>query len=165
MTTTTAARRPGGRGEDGFLLVELLAAMSVAGILLAIGLWGFTGQQRAAEHQGSRQELVSRLRNVAERAVSEGRTYCVALDGGGRAYSVFADTCASGPAVQGPLRTRDERVTITATVTGPPACPPGATCLAFLPRGTATPAQLTVRSTARTPTYTVVVEGLTGRVE
>lgn len=165
--TTHAAPPRRGPSDGGFLLLELVAVMAVAGTLLGIGLWGFASHQRGAELQGTHQELVSRLRGVADRAVTEGRTHCVALEGSGRAYSVWRGTCGTGTLLQGPLRTRDDRVSVTAVTAGAtpaPACSAAATCVYFSPRGTATPAELTVRSTARPVTYTVRVEGLTGRV-
>lgn len=169
MSTELLGATPDGRTprDGGFMLLELIVVMSIAGILVSIGIWGFTSHQRTAEHQGTQRQLVSQLRSVAELAVSEGRTYCVAVEGTGRSYSVFRSSCSTGSAVRGPLRTGGAAVTIAATVTSlapVPACAPGATCLYFYPRGTASPAQLTVRSAVRTPVYTVRVEGLTGRV-
>ncbi|HET8616462.1 MAG TPA: GspH/FimT family pseudopilin [Actinomycetales bacterium] len=164
------------RGDDsGFTLVELMVTMTVASIMLAIGIFGFANWQRAAQQKGSARELVSTLRNASERAISEGRTYCVDINAAGTAMETWRYTCgvnpASPPAPASQLlqktSTQSTKVTLTATVTNPspaPTCPTSYRCVYFYPRGTATPATVVVASSVRTKTYTVTVEGLTARV-
>lgn len=155
------------RRDSGFTMIELIVVMSIASTLMALAVFGFTNYQRASEHKGTQEQLTSQLRNLSQRAISEGRTYCVALASDSMSYDIWRSSCGSGTRVQGPLRTRDSRVTLSATVTvasPAPACPAGAKCIYFYPRGTATPAQLVVSSSARDTTYTIRVEGLTARV-
>lgn len=141
--------------------------MVIASTLVAIGALGISNWQRTAEQQGSAQQVVSQLRKAAERAVSEGRTYCVDFNGT-RSYTLWRYSCSSsGTAVEGTRTTQSRRVSLTSAVTLPspaPACPVGDQCAYFYPRGTATPATVQVASSARSKVYTVHVEGLTARV-
>lgn len=167
MTTSAGRHARDTRVAAGFSMIELLVVMSIASTLAAVGIFGFTSYQRTAEHKGTQQQLTSQFRNVAERSVSEGRIYCVSVASGGAAYSIWRTGCGTGTLDRGPVRTQDSRVTIAATVTVPtpaPSCPAGERCVYFYPRGTATPAQLVVSSSARSTTYTIRVEGLTARV-
>lgn len=160
-------RRPRG-GESGFTLMELAVTMSIVGILAAIGMFGFWTWRDTSQHQGSAQELVSQLRNTSERAISEGRTYCVAVDAGGQSYTVWQKSCGgTGTQVAGPYSTQSSKVSFATTLTLPtpaPDCPASSSCFYFYPRGTAIPATVVVSSTSRSKTYTVHVEGLTARV-
>lgn len=157
----------GSRHSDGgFTLIELVVVMSMAGMLLALGIFGFTSWRQTAQQQGSASELTSTLRSASVRAVSEGRAYCVNISGG-TTYTLWRYTCGTGTQVAGPFRVQSAAVSFTAAITTPspsPACPTASSCLYFYPRGTAIPATVTVSSTARSKIYTVNVEGLTARV-
>lgn len=158
------------RPEDaGFTLIELVVVMAIAGVLSSIGIFGFSSWQRTAQQQGSAKELVSQLRNASERAISQGRTYCVDIDPTGRSYTLWQYACdtVAGTQVAGPHATQSPDVTLAATLTLPspaPACPASNSCLYFYPRGTAIPATVSVHSSARSMVYTLHVEGLTARV-
>ena len=156
-------------GEGGFSLIELMVVMAIAGILLMIGSFGFVNWQRTAQQQGSAKELVSQLRNASERAISEGRTYCVDIDSTNRSYTLWRYACDStaGSQVAGPYTTQSPNVTFAPALLNPspaPLCPASNSCLYFYPRGTAIPATVNVNSSARSKVYTVTVEGLTARV-
>ena len=163
----TPPRRPS-RSDSGFTLIELLVVMSIAGTLALISTFSFSNWRNTSQHQGSADELVSQLRNVSQRSISEGRTYCVDIASGGRSYTLWRTACgATGAQVAGPFAVQSPDVTLTAFTTPPtpaPACPATSTCLYFYPRGTAVPAFVTVASAVRSKTYTVRVEGLTARV-
>lgn len=164
-----AARRTP-RAHDGFTLIELMVVMAISGVLASIGVFGFASWQATAEQQGTADSVLSQLRNASTRAVSEGRTYCFEIGSGGTSYSLYQFSCSTtAPAsrVLGPRATQSSDVTLAASVTNPtpaPICPAGSTCVYFRPRGTATPATITVASTERSKTYTITVEGLTARV-
>ncbi len=162
-----SSRQKRDTSDRGFTLIELLVVMTISTVLASIGAFGFFNWRLTAQHQGSTQELVSQLRNASERALSEGRTYCVDLDPTGRSYTLWRVTCGTGTKVAGPYSTQSTKVTVTAVLSPPavaPACPAADKCMYFYPRGTAIPAVLTVTSTKRSKVYTVHVEGLTARV-
>jgi prepilin-type N-terminal cleavage/methylation domain-containing protein len=155
--------------DDGFTMLELVVVMAIASVLMAIGIFGFTNWQRTAQQQGSASQLVSTLRTASERAISEGRTYCVDISAG-TSYTVWRYACATTgtPApvqVAGPY-TAAARVSLVTTNTLPAgaACPASHKCVYFYPRGTAVATTVAVQSTARSRVYTVHVEGLTARV-
>lgn len=152
--------------DGGFTMIELVVVMLIAGVLSSIGIFGFTNWQRTAQQQGSASELVSTLRTASERAISEGRTYCVDLSST-TTYSLWRYSCTTvtGTEVAGPYKAQ-ARVTYAATNTLPvtAACASGHKCVYFYPRGTAVATTVNVASSARSRVYTVHVEGLTARV-
>jgi len=156
------------RNQGGFTLVELMVVMVIAGVLMTIGVFGFVNYQKTSQQRGTAKEVVSLLRNASERAISEGRTYCIDIAADGLSTTTWQRACgSSGTAVGVNMRTQSSQVTLEATVSNPspaPECPASHQCLYFYPRGTATPATVLVRSSARSKTYTVTVEGLTARV-
>jgi len=171
--TARASRPAGTAGDSGFTLIELVVVMSIMGILTSVGAFGFTNWRNMAQQQGTADEVVSTLRNVATRAVSEGRTYCVAIAADGRSYTPWRTACGTGTQMRSAIPVQTGDVALAATVPFPstvalpnpaPACQAGSRCLYFYPRGTAIPAQVVVSSSARTKTYTIRVEGLTARV-
>lgn len=161
----------GGRrsSDRGTTMLELVVAMSIAGILLATASFSFINWRNTSQHQGSAEELVSQLRNASVRAVSEGRTYCVDVKAGGKTLELWQYSCGgTGSTRQGsPKSVQGQDVSLATTVTlptTPPPCPSTSRCVYFYPRGTATPASVVVNSSKRSKTYTVRVEGLTSRV-
>jgi prepilin-type N-terminal cleavage/methylation domain-containing protein len=151
--------------DSGFTLIELLVTMSIASVLMSIGIYGFVNWQHTAQQQGSASALVSTLRTGSERAISEGRTYCVDVSGG-TSYTLWRYSCdAAGTKVAGPyaVQSKVSLATVNTLPTGA-ACPSGHKCVYFYPRGTAVPTTVTVSSSVRSRTYVVHVEGLTARV-
>jgi prepilin-type N-terminal cleavage/methylation domain-containing protein len=151
--------------HDGFTMIELLVVMIVASVLMSIGIFGFTNWQQTAQQQGSASQLVSTLRSSSEKAISEGRTYCVDISAG-TSYTQWRYSCgAGGTQVAGPY-TVQSKVTLETTNALPlgATCPASHRCVYFYPRGTAVATTVAVRSTVRSRVYTVHVEGLTARV-
>jgi prepilin-type N-terminal cleavage/methylation domain-containing protein len=157
------------RRDEGFTLVELLVTMIIAGVLTAIGMFTFANYLKVSQQRGSAREVVSLFRTASERAISEGRTYCVDIAADGRSTTMYRYACdgAATSVASGRTKTQSPKVTLSATVSYPaptPACPSGDKCVYFYPRGTATPTTVTVLSSVRSRVYTVTVEGLTARV-
>ena len=96
------------RSEEGFTLLELVVVMSIASVLMGIGIFGFTNWREMAQQQGSASELTSTLRTASVRAVSEGRAYCVTISGV-NTYTLWRYTCGTGTAVAGPSAFRAPR--------------------------------------------------------
>lgn len=159
------ATRRGGATSDGFTLVELVVTMSVAGVLAAIAAFGFASWQAVSDQQGTARELTSELRATAERAISEGRTYCLAVEDSGSSYSVHQGDCTR-PVVRGPFATKAASVTLQPALAAPSTrpCASGDTCFYFFPRGTAVGGTVIVDSSQRSTIYTIHIEGLTSRV-
>ena len=169
MPREATARTP--RGHDaGFTLIELLVVMVIAGVVMSIGAMSFANWRTQSQHQGSADRLVSEFRKASVLAVSEGRTHCVEIKATQQSSQLWRKSCG-GPlsatiggsaAVQGSHPTLDASAVPAATTLTP--CPSGSKCVYFFPRGTATAANVTVRSSQRGKTYVVNVEGLTSRV-
>jgi len=157
------SRATDAHGDSGFTLIELMVTMLIASTLMSIGAFGFTNWQRTSQQRGTAQELVSALRNTAQRSVSEGRTYCVGLTA--QSYVVSRGvSCITGTVAPGGARTASAKVSLSVPPTGAGSCPAASQCIYFYPRGTASPATVNVTSSARSKVYTITVEGLTARV-
>ena len=86
-------RRTAGRQRQrGYTLTELAVMLSVAGLLLAIGLPSFSRYQRSTTVRNTYRQLVLDLRLARQRALSEHHHFVAAFDAGPPAwYGVFAD--------------------------------------------------------------------------
>lgn len=153
-------------GDAGVTLMELLTAMVVMGIMMTIAVSGFVSYRVSSEHRGARDEVVSVLRNAAERALSEQRRYCVQFSSTG--WTLYRTACSGATAMQVqafmPLEAAQESLSgsFTAPTGHESSCGSGA-CAYFYPRGNSSDGSLTITRSGR-DAYTVDVEGLTSRV-
>jgi type II secretion system protein H len=164
------------RLDSGFTLAEVMVAMLIVGIVGTIAVWGLRTYQRQQQLNGTAHAVVGALRNAAEQAQSEGRTYCVRFDGNGKSWEVWRYSCQSGWSLNGNTAARvlrNQQVqgsdvslnvkTAFAAAVNAGSCPAGSlACVYFYPRGTASGGALNVSRGG--PAFTVNVEGLTGRV-
>lgn len=161
--------RPPDRSDSGFTLIELLVTLSVGAVLTGMAGTSLAGWSASNAHKGTRDEVVSELRATAQRALSEGRTYCVAFQSDG-SWKTYRRSCSStgqlvltsgansaGSAVAAAFSYASGHVSTCTTGGG------SASCAYFYPRGTASAGTVTVTRTGK-PTYTVNVEQLTSRV-
>lgn len=155
-------------GDAGFTLIELTVVTALMSVIGALGLSALVNYQRAAQTEGTANDVVSALRTTAQRSVTEGRTYCVRFDTTAGTYTVYRSSCAATSAVALPARrTRGPVVLETPFFT--PAnpvkdvCFQASACAYFYPRGTGSPGQVVVRRVAG-KAITVTIEGLTSRV-
>lgn len=150
--------------DGGFTLVEVMVAIVLAGMMMAIAVNGYTSWARASAHSGTAREVQSVMRQAQQRAVTEGRAMCVDFDIPANEYNLYLGACdvASRTLVIGPLQTNHPDVRLTApSFTAPSGTTTGVT---FYARGTAWPGSVQVTRLGSSKVYTLSVEGLTGRV-
>lgn len=163
-------RRPGVRwrvsDDRGFTLIEVMVTMLLSVLVGTTALVGLQSFGRTQDRQGTADEVVSILRTTAQRSLSEGRTYCVALDEGASSWSVWRKDCTTGTRVDTGGKARGD-AELDAVAFSTPAsgggCPTTGHCVYFFPRGTATPGSLQVAWNGSND-ISVTVEGLSSRV-
>jgi len=156
--------------DTGMTLVETVFTIAIAGILMAIGFTAVRSFLFANREQGTAQQIRSALRNAEEQTLSQGRTYCVYFTSSTWATYKSDCTVAANKTV-GPQQVADTSIALASISFPAPspailgqgtACPVAGKCAYFYPRGTALAGSLQVTRTGKT--YTLSVEGLTGRV-
>ena len=159
------------RSDRGFTMVEMLAVFAVSAILFGIAASAFTNYQVKTTHRAARTEVVSVLRNTAERALSEGRTYCVYFNGDTWATYRYACSGSTSVLVEPARGFEASQEHLAASLTTPtfPApsvqatsCPAANACAYFYPRGISSSGTVTV-SRSGLPNLAVTLEGLTSR--
>lgn len=151
--------------DSGFTLIEVLVTIALMGVLMAFALSGWSSWAAARGHSGTAQEIQSLLRQTQQRAVTEGRSMCVAFDTAAHQYTVFRGACdeAGKVRVQGPFATSDGRVRLQSP-SFTSSTSSGNTGVTFRARGSAWPGEVRIARTGAAKVYILRVEGLTGRV-
>ncbi|MGQ0631807.1 MAG: GspH/FimT family pseudopilin [Sporichthyaceae bacterium] len=151
------------RSDVGITLIEVMWAMAIFGVIAATGVTSLRGWISASSHTSTTAGLEAVLRETQQRAVTEGRTLCVAFNLTAQQYDVYRGQCGTPGLVHlaGPMRP-DGGVSITsASFTSTSGLTPGVT---FFPRGTASPGTATITRPGSDRVDTLRIEGLTGRV-
>lgn len=174
MTTTTQRAR----AEDGFTLLEVLTVTVLAGILFTLGAFAFRHYWFVQSLHGSQGEIVTQLRQLHERTVSETHplVFGARFRPGSPQWGIvkYDPTAASSPCTEIATRRLDSDVEISAasfaTASGVgDACSslgrPGDAFVFFFARGNATEGSLVVRQKQLDRTLGVSVAAVTGRVE
>jgi type II secretion system protein H len=87
-TPTTRNRRVA--GQAGFTLIELMVALSVLGVLMAIAVPTMSSHMALQEIRGSAQQVVDVLRDARDSAMNEGQPRYVLFDPGSPAgYEIW----------------------------------------------------------------------------
>jgi type II secretory pathway pseudopilin PulG len=151
-------------------LIETVVTLALAGILMAIGFGAVRSFLVASREQGTAQQIRSALRNAEEQALSQGRTYCVYFTA--TTWATYKSDCTVAADVTGGSNQVADSSIQLGSITFPApspaipgqstACPTAGACAYFYPRGTALAG--TLRVVRSNKTYTLTVEGLTGRV-
>lgn len=159
-----------GARDGGFTLIETVVTLVVGGILMATATMGMHAYVVSTRESGTADQVRSTLRNAQEQAVSEGRTYCVFFTS--TTWTVYKSDCTvAADKSSGPYQVADSSLQLSSISFTPPspsipndntACPVTGQCAYFYPRGTALPGSLQVTRPGKT--YSISVEGLTGRV-
>ena len=169
-STWRGRRGDPGMSDAGITLLELIVTITLASILMTIGLLSMRAFLMSHRELSTARDIRSALRNGNELALSQGRTYCVLFTA--TTWTVYKSSCSTGGTkVSGPFQVDDPSITLTSiTFTAPAspipnqttACPTAGKCAYFYPRGTALGGSLQVTRPGKT--YTISVEGLTSRV-
>ena len=150
--------------DSGFTMIELLVTIALLGLMMAIAVSGWTSWAKASRQSGTARELLSVMRQAQVRAVTEGRPICVSFRVAQNDYTLYRGTCddAAKVTIIGPVPSDSANVQLAApSFTGPSGTSTGVT---FSARGTAWPGSVQVTRSGSSKTYTLTVEGLTGRV-
>jgi type II secretion system protein H len=149
--------------DSGFTLVEVMVAIALMGTMMAIAVGGFTSWDKARSHSGAASEMQTVLRQVQQRAVTEGRAMCVWFDVAASSYTVYRGACdaSTKEKLVGPYELGHPVSLSAPSFTAPSGSSAGVT---FYARGTATPGEVSLTRSGSTKTYLISVEGLTGRV-
>lgn len=152
------------RGESGYSLVEVLTTIAIMGVLFAIAVGSFRGWALAKDQEGAATDLQTVLRQTQTRAITEGVSFCVTFHTAASTYTVSRYACGTATErVAGPFTMNDKRVYFANVAFLQPDGSYGPN-LTFKPTGTATAGSLNVSRQGSSKTYTVAVEGFTGRV-
>ncbi len=152
------------RGDAGFTLIEILVSLTILGVILAIGVGGWSGWAAANEQEGAVATLRGTMRDAQQQAVTEASSICVMLQAGTDKYATYLGACdaPSKTLLRGPFALDSKRVHLVApSFAGPSGSSTGVT---FSSRGTATPGSVKVTRDGSSKVWQLSVEGLTGRV-
>ncbi len=161
------------RREDGTTLIEVIAVIALAGILMATAAWTFVAYLNSSREKSTAVEVRAALRNVSERALSEGRTYCIYFNASTNVYGTYRSDCTVAGNRVALGATDAPNIGLSAVTFTPPtpaipnqytACPQPNACAYVYPRGNAIAGSVRITRTGTSKAYVVTVEGLTSRV-
>ena len=80
-------------GDGGFTLIEVLMAMVLSGLMMALAIAGYSRWAAASAHVGTAREIQTTMRQAQQQAVTEGRATCVWFDVADHTYTVYRGAC------------------------------------------------------------------------
>lgn len=148
--------------DAGFTLIEVLSAMVLFGILVAIVVGPYMRYHKAQQHVGSMRNVVSALRSAQVASVAENSIYRV--DFTSTTASSYRNNALSGTwTLVTSVKVNDTSVTLTDPAFTAIDGTPSTSCY-FYPRGAASDGTVKVIRSGSSKVYTVDVERLTARV-
>jgi prepilin-type N-terminal cleavage/methylation domain-containing protein len=151
--------------DSGYTLIEIMVVVGLVSLLAALGVGAWKSWAGAEAHKGAATDMQTVMRQTQVRAVTEGVSLCVKFDTTAETYTVYRFECATtgNVKVSGPFSLGDGRLLLS----GVQFHKPDGTIVGmvtFRPSGSAWPGGLTIARTGSSKTYSLTVEGLTGRV-
>lgn len=154
--------RPRSGVQHGFTIVELLVAISIAGVLMALAVPSFSRYQNNHDFVASARQTVAELRLAQAGAVAEETSYRVDFTVGGRVVKLYRFDGTSFQLVK--TTTLPGKSAVLGSPVFRKRDGTSSTSAYFYARGTASDGQVEVQKSGTSKKYVVQVEGLTGRV-
>ena len=144
-------------------MLEIMVTIGISGVLMAMAVGGFQGWSRSLDHEGTANRIQAVLRDAQQRSVTEGSLICVRFSTTDDSWTVLRGRC-SDPTTQLSKDTVEAGGVELANPSFSAGSGSPEAGVTFFPRGTATPGSVRVTRSGTSKTWTVKVEGLTGRV-
>lgn len=165
------------RKEEGFTLIEIMAAMALAAVLMTLGAMSLRTFWWHRSLEGGADQIVSQVRELQERVVAETHplVYGARFRAGSPTWGLVQYDPDAGTCTQYTTHTFDTSVYVSAasfssdpTVTNfcrTALSAPSDEFVFFYARGNATPGSVTIRHDGLDEEESVTVAGVTGRAD
>jgi prepilin-type N-terminal cleavage/methylation domain-containing protein len=169
------------RKEAGFTVVELMAAILIAGLLMTLGAWSLRTFWFTQSLERAKAEVVTQMRQAQQRAMSESHPlvygvwfepnkpnwgvvkYDPSLASGSQCSKVEEYKFDGGVVIRTPNFSGEPGIRSDCDAIIPGTGAPQRYAF-FYPRGSATPGTVELESFEGDDTYVIEVKGVTGRV-
>ena len=164
LRTNVRGPRISCNGCDGMTLVEVMGALVIFGILIAMGVPAFRSYFSTHAVDGSASTLSTNLRLARQKAATEQNNYKVSFDATSQSYTILDDDNGNNVADAGEMVMGPVNIPAELTVTNGPLTPFPGDSLVFYPNGTASATGTIVISNSKGFWRAVAVLRSTGAV-